>query len=172
MQNQKNEILVGLFFLVGLSAFLFLCWKVANIKSFSNQRTYKVTAIFSNIGGLKVNSPVKIGGVVVGRIVDIILDKKTYNPRVTLAIFNQYNNIPDNSSLSIITAGLLGEQFLALNVGFYDTDMGITVLKNGGHIEDTKSAMVLEDLIGQFFYRGVFANIPNKEHGVEISNKT
>ncbi|WMY97088.1 MAG: outer membrane lipid asymmetry maintenance protein MlaD [Arsenophonus sp.] len=162
MQNQKNGILVGLFFLIGLSAFLFLCWKVANIKSFSYQRTYKVTAIFTNIGGLKVNSPVKIGGVVVGRIVDIILDKKTYNPRVTLAIFNQYNNIPDNSSLSIITAGLLGEQFLALNLGFYDADMGIAVLKNGDHIDDTKSAMILEDLIGQFFYRGIFSNVTKK----------
>lgn len=63
------------------------------------------------MGGLKVNSPVKIGGVVVGRIVDIMLDKKTYTPRVTLAIFSQYDNIPDNSSLSILTAGLLGEQF-------------------------------------------------------------
>ncbi|WP_348666618.1 outer membrane lipid asymmetry maintenance protein MlaD [Arsenophonus symbiont of Ornithomya chloropus] len=172
MQNQKNEILVGLFFLIGLSAFLFLCWKVANIKSFSNQRTYKVTAIFSNIGGLKINSPVKIGGVVVGRIVDIILDKKTYNPRVTLAIFNKYNNIPDNSSLSILTAGLLGEQFLALNVGFYDSDMDIAVLKNGDHIEDTKSAIVLEDLIGQFFYKGVFPKISEKENNVKIGNKT
>lgn len=171
MQSKKSEILVGLFVLIALAAIIFLCLKVADIKSFGNQPTYKVTASFTNVGGLKVNSPVKIGGVVVGRIVDIMLDKKTYTPRVTLAIFSRYDNIPDNSSLSILTAGLLGEQFLALNVGFYDPDMGITFLKDGGRIEDTKTAIILEDLIGQFLYRSGDPNRSNRASSVSGNNE-
>lgn len=165
MQSKKSEILVGLFILIALTAIVFLCLKVADIKSFRNQPTYKVTASFTNVGGLKINAPIKIGGVVVGRIVDLILDKKTYTPRVTLAIFSQYDNIPDSSSLSILTAGLLGEQFLALNVGYYDPDMGVTFLKDGGFIEDTKPAITLEDLIGQFLYR---IGGPNRSNRVSL----
>ena len=94
----------------------------------------------------------RIGGVVVGRVADITLDPKTYLPRVELDIDERYNHIPDTSSLAIRTSGLLGEQYLALNVGFEDPDLGTTILKDGGTIQDTKSAMVLEDLIGQFLY--------------------
>ncbi len=83
---------------------------------------------------------------------DISLDPKTYLPRVTLDIEDQYNQIPDTSSLAIRTSGLLGEQYLALNVGFDDPEMGTAMLKEGSTIQDTKSAMVLEDLIGQFLY--------------------
>src|SRR5699024_107733 len=107
-----------------------------------------------NIGGLKVRSPVRIGGVVVGRVSDTTLDPQTYLPRVTLDIEQRYNHIPDTSSLSIRTSGLLGEQYLALNVGFEDPELGTSILKHGGTIQDTKSAMVLEDLIGQFLYSG------------------
>ncbi|MCC7981979.1 MCE family protein, partial [Klebsiella pneumoniae] len=82
----------------------------------------------------------------------ITLDPKTYLPRVELDIDERYNHIPDTSSLAIRTSGLLGEQYLALNVGFEDPDLGTTILKDGGTIQDTKSAMVLEDLIGQFLY--------------------
>ena len=152
MQTKKNEIWVGVFLLVALLAALFVCLKAANVTSLRTEPTYRLYATFDNIGGLKARSPVRIGGVVVGRVADITLDPKTYLPRVELDIDERYNHIPDTSSLAIRTSGLLGEQYLALNVGFEDPDLGTTILKDGGTIQDTKSAMVLEDLIGQFLY--------------------
>ncbi|QRF13113.1 outer membrane lipid asymmetry maintenance protein MlaD [Klebsiella africana] len=152
MQTKKNEIWVGVFLLVALLAALFVCLKAANVTSLRTEPTYRLYATFDNIGGLKARSPVRIGGVVVGRVADITLDPKTYLPRVELDIDQRYNHIPDTSSLAIRTSGLLGEQYLALNVGFEDPDLGTTILKDGGTIQDTKSAMVLEDLIGQFLY--------------------
>lgn len=153
MQTKKSEIWVGVFMLIALCAVVFLCLQVANVKSLGNEPTYRIYATFDNIGGLKARSPIKIGGVVIGRVADITLDPKTYLPRVAMDINEQYNNIPDTSSLAIRTSGLLGEQFLALNVGFEDPEMGTAILKDGGTIQDTKSAMVLEDLIGQFLYK-------------------
>lgn len=153
MQTKKSEIWVGAFMLIALCAVIFLCLQVANIKSIGNEPTYRIYATFDNIGGLKARSPVKIGGVVIGRVAEISLDPKTYTPRVALDIQSKYNQIPDTSSLAIRTSGLLGEQYLALNVGFEDPDMGTTILKDGGTLQDTKSAMVLEDLIGQFLYK-------------------
>lgn len=153
MQTKKSEIWVGVFMLIALCAVVFLCLQVANVKSLGNEPTYRIYATFDNIGGLKARSPIKIGGVVIGRVADITLDPKTYLPRVAMDIDEQYNQIPDTSSLAIRTSGLLGEQFLALNVGFEDPDMGTSILKDGGTIQDTKSAMVLEDLIGQFLYK-------------------
>ncbi|MDA3978693.1 outer membrane lipid asymmetry maintenance protein MlaD [Gallibacterium sp. AGMB14963] len=151
MKNSvKYEFWVGLFLLLGIGALVFLGLRVANVHSFGESQTYHVTATFDNIGGLKVRAPVKIGGVVVGRVSDIELDAQTYLPQVTLAIDEKYNQIPDNSSLSIKTAGLLGEQYIALNIGFDDGET--PMLKDGSKITDTKSAMVLEDLIGQFLY--------------------
>ncbi|SQI43270.1 Probable phospholipid ABC transporter-binding protein mlaD [Leminorella richardii] len=153
MQSKKTEIWVGVFMLIGLCSLLFLCLKVADIKSLGNEPTYRVYATFDNIGSLKVRSPVKVGGVLIGRVTEISLDEKTYLPRVAIDIESRYNHIPDTSSLSIRTAGLLGEQFLALNVGFEDEEMGTSILKDGDTIKDTKPAMVLEDLIGQFLYK-------------------
>ncbi|MDF7759113.1 outer membrane lipid asymmetry maintenance protein MlaD [Kosakonia cowanii] len=152
MQTKKSEIWVGLFLLLALLAGLFICLKAADVTSMRTEPTYRVYATFDNIGGLKANSPVRIGGVVIGRVEDISLDPKTYLPRVTLDIEERYNQIPDTSSLAIRTSGLLGEQYLALNVGFDDPEMGTSMLKEGSTIQDTKSAMVLEDLIGQFLY--------------------
>lgn len=152
MQTKKSEIWVGLFLLLALMAGLFICLKAADVASMRTEPTYRVYATFDNIGGLKANSPVRIGGVVIGRVSDISLDPKTYLPRVTLDIEERYNQIPDTSSLAIRTSGLLGEQYLALNVGFDDPEMGTSMLKEGSTIQDTKSAMVLEDLIGQFLY--------------------
>ncbi|MGV7962981.1 outer membrane lipid asymmetry maintenance protein MlaD [Photorhabdus tasmaniensis] len=154
MQSKKIEIWVGFFVLIALAAIVFLCLKVADIKSVGNQPTYRLYATFDNIGGLKVRSPVKIGGVVIGRVATISLDEKTYTPQVALDIMEQYDRIPDTSSLSIRTSGLLGEQYIALNMGFEDPDMGTRILKEGDRVQDTKSAMVLEDLIGQFLYKG------------------
>ncbi|QII39786.1 outer membrane lipid asymmetry maintenance protein MlaD [Rouxiella badensis] len=152
MQNKKSEVWVGAFMLIALCAVVFICLKVADIRSFGSDPTYRIYADFDNIGGLKNDSPVKIGGVVIGRVSSITLDKNL-SPRVAMDIDDKYNQIPDTSSLAIRTSGLLGEQFLALNIGFQDPDMGTTILKNGGTIQDTKSAMVLEDLIGQFLYK-------------------
>ena len=152
MQTKKNEIWVGVFLLAALLAALFVCLKAANVTSLRTEPTYRLYATFDNIGGLKARSPVRIGGVVVGRVADITLDPKTYLPRVAIDIDESYNHIPDTSSLAIRTSGLLGEQYLALNVGFEDPELGTAILKDGGTIQDTKSAMVLEDLIGQFLY--------------------
>ena len=142
MQTKKSEIWVGAFMLIALCAIVFICLQVANLKSIGSEPTYRVYATFDNIGGLKPRSPVKIGGVVIGRVADIELDPKTYTPRVALDIQKKYNEIPDTSSLAIRTSGLLGEQYLALNVGFEDPDMGTTILKDGGTIQDTIKAAV------------------------------
>lgn len=152
MQTKKSEIWVGVFLLVAMLAALFICLKAADVASMRSEPTYRIYATFDNIGGLKVHSPVRIGGVVVGRVADISLDPKSYLPRVTLDIEERYNQIPDTSSLAIRTSGLLGEQYLALNVGFEDPELGTSMLKEGGTLQDTKSAIVLEDLIGQFLY--------------------
>ncbi|MCD1124927.1 outer membrane lipid asymmetry maintenance protein MlaD [Jinshanibacter sp. LJY008] len=153
MQSKKTEIWVGVFMLIGLCSLLFLCLKVADVKSLGNEPTYRLYATFDNIGGLKARSPVRVGGVLVGRVADITLDQKTYFPRVAIDMQQRFNHIPDTSSLSIRTSGLLGEQFLALNIGFEDEEMGTKILKDGDEVKDTKSAMVLEDLIGQFLYK-------------------
>ncbi|ATZ12825.1 outer membrane lipid asymmetry maintenance protein MlaD [Erwinia amylovora] len=153
MQSKKSEIWVGAFLLLALCAIIFLCLRVTDLKSFGNVSTWKLYATFDNVGGLKPGSPVKVGGVVIGRVSDITLDAKSYSPKVSMDIDERYNNIPDTSSLAVRTSGLLGEQYLALNIGFNDPEMGTALLKNGGTVQDTKSAMVLEDLIGQFLYK-------------------
>lgn len=150
-QTIKYEFWVGLFLLLGITALVFLGLKVANVQGFSETKSYNITATFDNIGGLKVRAPLKIGGVVVGRVSNITLDENDYLPKVTIAVNSEYNKIPDTSSLSIKTSGLLGEQYIALNVGFDDGET-TEMLKEGSQIADTKSAIVLEDLIGQFLY--------------------
>lgn len=149
-QTIKYEFWVGVFLLLGIAALVFMGLKVANVHGFNQEKSYTVTATFDNIGGLKVRAPLKVGGVVIGRVTAISLDEKTYLPKVSIAINETYNEIPDNSSLSIKTSGLLGEQYIALNIGFDDGET--PMLKEGSKVVDTKSAMVLEDLIGQFLY--------------------
>ncbi|MFB6421771.1 MAG: outer membrane lipid asymmetry maintenance protein MlaD [Candidatus Malihini olakiniferum] len=153
MQTKRTEIWVGVFFLISLSAIIFLCLKVADVKSIGSEQTYRLYATFNSIGGLKAHSPIKISGVVIGRVVDISLDTKTYLPHVAMDIQRRYDHIPDTSSLSIRTSGLLGEQYLALNIGFEDKEMKTKILADGDVIQDTKSAMMIEDLIGQFLYK-------------------
>ena len=149
-QTIKYEFWVGLFLMLGIAALIFMGLKVANVQGFDEARSYRSSATFDNIGGLKVRAPLKVGGVVIGRVTNISLDTKTYLPQVEVAIDESYNQIPDNSSLSIKTSGLLGEQYIALNVGFDDGET--PMWKEGSKVVDTKSAMVLEDLIGQFLY--------------------
>ncbi|WP_439258421.1 outer membrane lipid asymmetry maintenance protein MlaD [Lonepinella sp. BR2271] len=149
-QTIKYEFWVGLFLLLGILALVFMGLKVANVQGFGEQKSYNISATFDNIGGLKVRAPLKVGGVVIGRVTNISLDEQTYLPQVTIAVNEEYNQIPDNSSLSIKTSGLLGEQYISLSVGFDDGET--PMLKEGSKVVDTKSAMVLEDLIGQFLY--------------------
>ena len=168
MQSKKNEIWVGVFMLAALLALLFLGLRVADLKTIGTEPTWKMYATFDNIGGLKVSSPVKIGGVLIGRVSDIALDEKTLSPRVTMDISDKYaDKIPDTSSLAIRTQGLLGEQFLALNLGFDDPELGSSMLKDGGTLRDTKSALFLEDLIGQFLYKSGDNKSDDKSQGAQ-----
>lgn len=149
-QSKKLEFGVGLFVIAGICAILVLVFQVADVKSFSKQDNYVLHAQFENIGGLKVRSPVKIGGVVVGRVSKISLTPPDYIPTVTMDIDKKYASFPETTSAAILTSGLLGEQYIGIRPGFMDDD--IELLKSGGMIEDTRAAMVLEDLIGQFLY--------------------
>lgn len=150
MSSKKTEILVGLFILIGIGAFALLSLKVAGLSFSDSGENYTLYAKFSNVGGLKERSPIKVGGVVVGRVDSIILDPEDYTPQVTLHMNSQYGYYPETSSVSILTSGILGEQYIGLQPGFIDDD--VEMLKNGDKIADTKPAIVLEDLIGQFLY--------------------
>ncbi|QUJ67116.1 outer membrane lipid asymmetry maintenance protein MlaD [Photobacterium sp. GJ3] len=149
-QNRQLELWVGTFVLAGIIALLVLVFKVADVKSIGGSETYQLKARFDNIGGLKVRSPVKVGGVTIGTVSNIALDTETYVPVVTLAIDKKYGYFPETSSAAILTSGLLGEQYLGMSPGFVDE--GIMMLEDGDFIEDTKSALVLEDMIGQVLY--------------------
>ncbi len=146
MQRSKNDVWVGLFVLVGAAAVLFLALQSANLLTLSFQKDYLVQAKFDNIGGLKPKAAVRSAGVVVGRVEKIVFDDKSFQARVTLALESRYA-FPKDSSLKILTSGLLGEQYLGLEPGADEK-----VLVPGDVISSTQSAMVLESLIGQFLY--------------------
>jgi phospholipid/cholesterol/gamma-HCH transport system substrate-binding protein len=149
-QSRKTELRVGLFVLLSMAAVLFMVLEVANVTSLTQSKNYTLHARFDNVGSLKVRSPVKVGGVVIGEVSNIHLDAELFVPTVTLAISAQYDQFPDTSSLEILTSGLIGEQYVSFVPGF---DLGDgSFLGEGDYIEDTKSAIVLEDLIGQFLY--------------------
>ncbi len=149
-QTRKLEFWVGSFVLAGICAILVMIFQVADVKGLGSNDTYSLRAEFDNIGSLKVRAPVKVGGVVVGRVSSIVLNKSSLLPVVTMAIDSQYDQFPDNSSLHILTSGLIGEQYVSLIPGFVFEDE--EMLKDGDLIEDTKSALILEDLIGQVLY--------------------
>lgn len=146
MQRSKNDVWVGLFVLVGAVAILFLALQSANLLSLSFQTSYTVQAKFDNVGGLKPKAAVRSAGVVVGRVEKIVFDDKSFQARVTLALESRYA-FPKDSSLKILTSGLLGEQYLGLEPGAEEKN-----LVAGDSISNTQSAMVLESLIGQFLY--------------------
>lgn len=146
MEKKNYDVWVGLFVLLGLAALLFLALKAANLASFQSGSTYAVSARFDNIGGLKANAPVKSAGVVVGRINAIKFDSQTYQATVSMNIDSQYT-FPKDSSAKILTAGLLGEQYIGLDAGGDDK-----ALAAGDRIKQTQSAIVLETLISQFIY--------------------
>lgn len=146
MHRKIIDVWVGLFVLLGAAAVLFLALQAGNMSSLSFAETYAVTGKFDNIGGLKPQAPVKSAGVVVGRVGDISFDDKTYQALVRLDLDPNYQ-FPKDSSLKILTAGLLGEQYIGIEPGG-DTKN----LVDGDRINRTQSATVLEDLINQFIY--------------------
>jgi phospholipid/cholesterol/gamma-HCH transport system substrate-binding protein len=146
MERSKSDIWVGLFVLIGAAALLFLALQSANLLSISFQPTYRVIAKFDNIGGLKRQAAVKSAGVVVGRVESIGFDDKSFQARVTLALDSRYA-FPKDSSLKILTSGLLGEQYVGVEAGADEKNLAA-----GDTIGNTQSAVVLENLIGQFLY--------------------
>jgi len=146
MQRSKNDVWVGLFVLLGAVAVLFLALKSANLLQMSFSKDYEVTAKFDNIGGLKTGAAVKSAGVVVGRVKQIAFDGESFQAQVTLALQSQ-NTFPKDSSLSILTSGLLGEQYVGIVPGADEKNLAA-----GDRIGSTQSAIVLESLISQFLY--------------------
>ena len=146
MQRSKNDIWVGLFVLIGAAAVLFLALQSANLLSLNFQKTYSVTARFDNIGGLKPQTAVKSAGVVVGRVESIDFDDKIFQAGVTLSLQDRYK-FPKDSSLKILTSGLLGEQYIGIEAGADEK-----TLQAGDVITATQSAVVLENLISQFLF--------------------
>ncbi len=146
MQRSKNDVWVGLFVLIGAVAILFLALQSANLLSLNFQSTYKVTAKFDNVGGLKAKAAVRSAGVVVGRVEKILFDDKSFQATVYLSMESRYA-FPKDSSLKILTSGLLGEQYLGIEAGSEEA-----TLASGDMIASTQSAVVLESLISQFLY--------------------
>jgi phospholipid/cholesterol/gamma-HCH transport system substrate-binding protein len=146
MQRSSNDVWVGLFVLIGAAAVLFLALQSANLLSLNFQTTYRVIAKFDNIGGLKPKAAVKSAGVVVGRVESITFDDKSFQARVALELETRYA-FPKDSSLKILTSGLLGEQYIGVEAGAEEK-----TLASGDTITTTQSAVVLENLISQFLY--------------------
>ena len=146
MQRSKNDVWVGLFVALGAVAVLFLALKAANLLQWNFDKNYQVSARFDNIGGLKPGAAVKSAGVVVGRVKSIDFDGESFQARVTLAIESRHQ-FPKDSSLSILTSGLLGEQYVGIVPGADEKN-----LAQGDRIGSTQSAVVLENLISQFLY--------------------
>lgn len=144
MNKRGIEVMVGLFVLLGMLGLVFLALKAANLGGAGGGDTYAVTARFDNIGGLKVRAPVRTAGVTVGRVSAITLDPKTYQGLVSMEIQRGYE-FPKDTSAKILTAGLLGDQYVGLEAGADDKN-----LAPGDVIRQTQSAVVLENLIGQF----------------------
>ena len=147
MYSKTVEVGVGLFVALGLAALLMLAMKVSNLAELTTPDGYQVTARFDNIGGLKVRAPVTMAGVRIGRVTEIGFDDNSYEAVVRFSVNPRYVRIPMDTSASIFTAGLLGEQYIGLEAGGDEE-----FLTGGGEITLTQSAIVLEQVIGQFLY--------------------
>lgn len=163
MKFSKIEFGVGLFMVLGICAAVVMSLRVAGLVLDSSSDTYTVQAKFDNIGSLKLRAPVRIGGVVIGRVDGISLDKEDLVPVVTMSIQKRYDNLSSESKASILTSGIIGEQYIAIAPGFYDEELGSTYLKDGDFITDTGSAVVLEDLISKFLYNSSVADAADAE---------
>lgn len=150
MQNRTLETGVGLFLLAGILALLLLALRVSGLSASATNDSYKLYANFDNIAGLTVRAKVTMAGVNIGKVTAIDLDHDTFTGRVTMEVNKRVNNLPSDSTASILTAGLLGEKYVGISVGGDDQ-----LLKDGGTIHDTQSSLVLEDLIGKFLLNSV-----------------
>ena len=146
MSHSKNDVWVGLFVLIGAAALVFLALQSANLLSLNFNQTYRITANFDNIGGLKPKAAVRSAGVVVGRVASIGFDDKDYQAKISLDMDKNFH-FPSDSSLQILTSGLLGEQYIGVSPGYSEA-----MLKSGDNVKSTQSAVVLEHLISQFLY--------------------
>jgi len=146
-KTTQMEVLVGAFMAAGLVALFFLAMQVSNLGTVNSGDSYPVTARFDNIGGLKAKAPVTLAGVEVGRVLKIYYDAEDFRAVAVLGIYAEYDKIPDDTFAKILTAGLLGEQYVGLDPGGSED-----VLKAGSEIAVTQSALVLEEVIGQFIY--------------------
>ncbi len=148
MHNSSTQVtLVGFFVACGIAALFFLAIQVSNFSVFSENKTYTISANFENSGGLKVKSPVSVAGVKIGRVSKISIDPQSYESVVEMQIESQFQ-LPDDTSASIFTAGLLGEQFVGLEPGGSED-----FIEDNGLIDITQSAIVLEEVIGQFLFK-------------------
>ena len=147
MKRSAVELWVGLFVVAGLAALGVLAFKVGNLSGSDISDAYKVTARFDNIGGLSVKAPVTLAGVRIGRVSDIRIDSDDYRAVVELSIRPDFNNQPMDTSASILTQGLLGAQYVGVDPGGDEE-----YLKDGDEIEITQSAVILEQMLGQFLY--------------------
>lgn len=146
MQRSKIDVWVGFFVLIGAAAILFLALQSANLLNLNFEKTYPITAVFDNAGGLKPKAAVKSAGVVVGRVSGISFDDKTFQARVVLAIDSRYA-FPKDSAFKVLTSGLLGEQYVGIEPGGDEKNLAA-----GDVVTHTQSAVVLENLIGQFLF--------------------
>lgn len=157
LTRKELDLWVGIFVVIGIGAMLFLALKVANLASFSASDTYQIAAKFDNIGGLKVRAPVKSAGVVVGRVGEIRFDNESFEAVVMMNLDSRYQ-FPRDTSAKILTSGLLGEQYIGLTAGGDSAN-----LKSGDSLKITQSAVVLENLIGQFLYNKASEGGDNKK---------
>ena len=146
-QTRILETVVGLFICLGVAAIFILTLRVSNMGTLASGGTYEVSALFQDIGGLKVGAPVTMAGVRIGRVSKINFDQTRFEAKVTLSLQDKYNQIPKDSNASILTQGLLGEQYVSLTPGGSEKN-----LKNGDKIAFTQSALSLEKIIGQFLF--------------------
>ncbi|HEX4300623.1 MAG TPA: outer membrane lipid asymmetry maintenance protein MlaD [Gammaproteobacteria bacterium] len=145
-QTRTIEIVTGAFIVLGFVALYIIATSATNLTSYGGSRGYTVSAEFNNIGGLKPRAAVTMAGVAIGRVTDIKLDPKSFTALVSMQIDGRFNQVPDDSTASILTSGLLGENYIGIDAGGSDK-----FLKQGSSIQYTQSALVLEKLIGQFF---------------------
>lgn len=157
LQSRFVETVVGIFIAIGLASLLMLSMKVSNLSSLTSDSGYVIKARFLNIGGLKVRSPVKMSGVVIGRVTRIYIDNNTYDAVAEMTVNDNFDNIPTDTSANIYTAGLLGEQYVSLTPGGEEA-----FLKDGDEIKITSDAVVLEQIIGQFLYNKAAETPENK----------
>ncbi|NVK72831.1 MAG: outer membrane lipid asymmetry maintenance protein MlaD [Oceanospirillaceae bacterium] len=148
MRSKRTELFVGCFIVLGILAFVYLAVQVSGLAFAGKKDTYQIVARFDDIGGLTNRAKVTIAGVTVGSVESISFDKELYMGLVTMNIDSDVNNIPTDSSIAILTSGLLGEKYLGISIGAEDE-----MLKDGGEIFDTQSALVLETLISQFLFK-------------------